>query len=127
MSKAALSIINTAMVALGINYLFRNGGSNPKYPYFVGEYQETPSMNEDGMQETTFLLTGYARGEDAIAELEEVKEKIKKHFPQVGGRLATVDGSAVAIFYDNAFANLPTGDAELEKIQINLKVKEWSE
>ena len=123
-----LKIISDAMDALGINYDFKRWQGLPSYPYFVGEYQEIESINEDGMQETQFILNGFARGEDAIAELERAKNKIKKYFPQVGGRLATTEsGSAVAIFYASAFENLPTGDAELDKIQINLKIREWSE
>ena len=127
MSKAVLQTVSTEMGALGINYMFKRWKGKPVYPYFTGEYQEVESINEDGMQETQFILTGFARGEDAIAELEDIKEKIRKHFPQVGGRLATVDGSAVVIYYASAFGNLPTGDAELKKIQINLTIKEWSE
>lgn len=123
-----LKIMSDAMDALGIEYDFKRWHGNPPDMYFVGEYQEVEPINEDGMQETQFILTGFARGEDAIAELEKAKNKIKKYFPQVGGRLAATDsGSRVAIFYASAYENLPTGDAELEKIQINLKVKEWSE
>lgn len=121
-----LKAISEAMDALEINYAFKKWKGKPKYPYFIGEYQERENPNEDGMTEKQFILTGFARGEEAIAELESTKEKIKKYFPQVGGRLAIVDGSAVAIFYASAFENLPTGDAELEKIQINLNTKEWS-
>lgn len=123
-----LKIISDAMDALGINYDFKRWHGKPPDMYFTGEYQEVESPNEDGMQETQFILNGFARGEDAIAELERAKNKIKKYFPQVSGRMATTDsGSRVAIFYASAFENLPTGDAELERIQINLKVKEWSE
>jgi hypothetical protein len=131
-----LKAISDAMDALGINYAFgeyvlekseESEEVKPKYPYFVGEYQERENMNEDGMTEKQFILTGFARGKGAIAELESTKEKIKKYFPQVGGRLTTVDGSAVVIYYASAFGNLPTGDASLKKIQINLNTKEWSE
>jgi hypothetical protein len=73
-----------------------------------------------------FILNGFARGITAHADLEEAKNKIKKHFPSIGGRLAITDESRVAIFYANTLGNLPTGDAELKRIQINLKIKEWS-
>lgn len=123
-----LKIISDAMDALDINYDFKMWHGVPQYPYFTGEYQEIESINEDGEQETQFILNGFARSEESSAELERAKNKIKKYFPQIGGRLATTEsGSRVAIFYASAFGNLPTGDAELEKIQINLKVKEWSE
>ena len=115
------------MDALGIPYDFKKWHGYTPGMYFVGEYQEVESINEDGEQETQFILSGFARGENAIAELEEAKNKIRNYFPSVGGKVAITDsGSAVAIFYASTFGNLPTGDAELEKIQINLKVKEWS-
>lgn len=115
------------MDALGINYDFEEWKGKPKYPYFTGEYQELEPMNEHCEQETQFILNGFARGNTAFSDLEDAKNKIKKHFPIVGGRLATTEsGSRVAIFYANTVSNLPTGDAELKRIQINLTVKEWS-
>ncbi len=124
---SVLKVIADEMDALGINYDFEEWKGKPIYPYFTGEYQEIESLDEDGEQETQFILNGFARGETAHADLEEAKNKIKKHFPKIGGRLATTEsGSRVAIFYANTLGNLPTGDAELKRIQINLKVKEWS-
>lgn len=121
------NLIAKEMDALAIKYDFEEWIGTPEYPYFTGEYQELESMNEDGEQETQFILNGFARGRTAFSDLEKAKNKIKKHFPSVGGRLATTEsGSRVAIFYANTLSNLPTGDAELKRIQINLKVKEWS-
>lgn len=130
MSKEALKIISDAMEALEVNYEFMEWTSKPVYPYFVGEYQEIPPINEDGMQETTFLLTGFARdvegSKNAYIALEDAKEKIASYFNKVGGKTVIAgSGSAVAIFYANSLV-IPTGDAELKKIQINLDVKEWS-
>ena len=63
--------------------------------------------------------------EDIDKELKEAKETIKNYFNT--GKVVTTDsGSVVAIFYANTFGELPTGDAELEKIEINLTIKEWS-
>lgn len=124
MSKAGLKIISDAMDALGINYEFMEWTEPPVYPYFVGEYQEIEPMNEDGMQESTFMLTGFSRG--SYPALEDAKETIANYFNKVGGKTVSADnGSAVAIFYANSLV-IPTGDAELKKIQINLIVKEWS-
>ena len=115
------------MDALGINYDFEEWKGKPKYPYVTGEYQEIESLDEDGEQETQFILNVFTRGITAHGDLEEVKNKIKKHFPAIGGRLATTEsGSRVAIFYANTLGNIPTGDADLKKIQINLKIKDWS-
>ena len=124
MSISVLKVINDSMKSLGINYEFGIWNSKAVYPYFVGEYQETPPLYEDGMQETSFILTGYTRG--TWLELEETKDKIKNHFNKVGGKTVITDnGSAVAVFYENSLV-IPTGDAELKKIQINLDIKEWS-
>lgn len=124
MTKAGLKIISDAMEALGLNYAFMEWSEVPAYPYFVGEYQEITPTNESGMQESTFLLTGFSRG--SWLALEDAKEAIRDYFNKVSGKTVIAeDRTAVAIFYANSFV-LPTGDAELKKIQINLDVKEWS-
>lgn len=126
MSIAALKIISDAMHSLGINYDFPEWDGTPVYPYFVGEYSEVASTNEDGMQETSFLLTGFARGKEAYVALEEAKEKISDYFSKVGGYTVIADnGSAVAVFYSHSLV-IPSGDAELKRIEINLTIKEWS-
>lgn len=114
-----LNIIKKSMETLGINYEFGSWNSKIVYPYFVGEYQETPNQNEDGMKETTFILNGYSRG--TWLELENAKEKIENLFDMY---LATENNTSVAIFYENSNI-IPTGDAELKRIQINLSIKEW--
>lgn len=124
MSKEALKIISDAMKSLGLNYAFMGWTDAPAYPYFIGEYQEIEPMYEDGMQETQFILTGFSR--DTWEALEDAKEKIAFLFNKVSGKTVIADsGSAVAVFYANSLV-VPTGDAELKKIQINLTIKEWS-
>lgn len=125
MSINILKATSDGMAAAGLNYEFGEWTSDPVYPYWTGEYQEVEPMNESGMQEGTLILTGWHRG--SYLELEQEKEKIKNEFPKTGGKLVTADdGSVVAIFYANAIGGIPTGDAELKKIQVNLTVKEWS-
>lgn len=124
MSKEVLKIISDAMASIGLEYGFVTYAGNPvKYPYFVGEYTETEGVTEDGLQETTFLLTGFHRG--TWLELEDAKERIETYFNQVSGKTVITDSrSGVAVFYANSLI-VPTGDAELKSIQINLHVKEW--
>ena len=125
MSMNILKVISEGMSAAGLNYEFGEWTSDPVDTYWTGDYQEVEPMNEAGMQECTFMLTGWTRGR--YLELEQEKEKIKKIFPKTGGRIVTADdGSVVAIFYGEAIGGIPTGDAELKKIQVNLTVKEWS-
>lgn len=124
MTEQALKIILESMEELGLNYEFMEWTSEAVYPYFVGEYQETPPADESSEQEATFILTGFSRG--SWLQLEQAKNKIKKCFPKASGKIVTTESrSAVAIFYAYSFP-VPTGDAELKKIQINLTVKEWS-
>ena len=127
MTKEALKIISDDMASLGIEYDIGTYSGDEKgkviYPYFVGEYQEIEPYTEDGLQETMFMLNGFSRG--SWSALEEAKEKIERHFSKVyGNRMITANGSAVVIFYANSLI-VPTGDAELKRIQINLRVKEW--
>ena len=128
MSKNILKIVSDAHDALGIEYGFGEYSGNPKtgkivYPYSVGEYSETEQLFEDGMQETNFILNLFHRGD--WLGLETAKEKIEKYFNKVGGKkVMAADGSVAVVFYANALI-VPTGDAELKRIQINLHCKEW--
>lgn len=128
MTTKPLSIVSAAMKSLGLEYGFGiyRGGKNGEivYPYFVSEYTESPITDESGLQEATIMLTGFHRG--LWEELEAAKEKIEHYFDKVSGKTVMAeDGSAVAIFYENALI-IPKEDAELKSIQINLSVKEWS-
>lgn len=128
MSKAGLKIISDAMESLGLAYSFMRfdvaEGEDAPDAYFVGEYEETEPIDESGLQEASFLLTGFTRKSWLL--LEDAKEAISAYFNKVGGKTVIADnGSAVAVFYSNSLV-VPTEDAELKRIQINLDVKEWS-
>ena len=125
MTKKALTIINKAMDTLGLEYGFVRYNKQPVvYPYWVGEYQENTPISESGHSTSSFLLTGFHRG--SWADLETQKERIENYFNKVSGKTVMAeDGSAVAIFYATSLI-VPTMDAELKRIQINLDVHEWS-
>lgn len=123
MTSEPLKLISDGMAALGLNYAFMMWEGEIKHPYFVGEYQEVPPTTEDGLQEADFILTGFTRG--SWLELETAKEKIENYFNRISGKTVIADnGTAVAIFYANSFV-VPTGNAELKRIEIHLSVKEW--
>lgn len=117
-----LQFINKQMSVLDIPYEFMEWTTKIRYPYTVGEYSEVSTITEDGAEESTFILTVTTRGKWIV--LEEIKEKIRQHFPAVGGFRAKTDSGSIAVFYDNAFP-VPTGEADLKRIQINLNIKEW--
>ena len=125
MTRNALKIISRAMTSLGLEYGFMRYDKKPVvYPYWVGEYQENAPISESGHNTTTFMLTGFHRGE--WLDLEVQKEIIAEQFKKVSVKTVMAeDGSAVAVFYYNSLV-IPTMDAELKKIQINLEIHEWS-
>lgn len=129
MTNHSLKTIRGVMAALALEYgLFSYDKSPIQYPYFVGEYTENESMTEDGQQETTFLLTGFARsadGGDAWAALETARAIIANYFTREGRAFPADDGSIAVIMYSHALP-VPKEDAALKSIEINLKIKEWS-
>lgn len=122
MSEAALEYIKKLMGRIGIPYEFLrwNAEERPD-PYFVGEYIENPSpyREENGQTLTTFILRGYTRG--TWMGLEQAKAKIRSN---VGKKVILDDGSGIAVFYDTA-SPVPTADADMKSIKINLNIKEW--
>ena len=110
------------MDILSVPYEFGEWTSNVVYPYSVGEITEEPSTTEDGLEESTMILTCFTRGK--YIDLEIIKEKIKRHFHPIHGLRASTDSGSIAVFFDGSFY-IPTGEADLKKIQINLKIKEW--
>ena len=122
MSIAALKFVSDTLDSLGINYQFGEWSTNPvPDPYFVGEYTEPESMTkeEDGYQETSFILTG--TGTNWLT-LEQAKATIESNISKTA---ILPNGNGIAVFYGGSLI-IPTGDAELKRIQINLTIKEWS-
>lgn len=117
-----LKFISEQMDMIAVPYEFGQWSSTIRYPYFVGEVTEEPTTTEDGLEESTILLTGFHRGK--LIDLETVKNKIKSHFNPICGLRGQTDSGAIAVFFDGSFY-LPTGEADLKKIQINIKIKEW--
>ena len=124
MTDNTLKVVKAAMQEMGLEYAFRRFRRKTGYPYFVGDYMETDSLSEDGLQECTVTLTGFARGPGSEFALETAKGKIRNYFTLEGRAFPFGDG-VVVIAYGNA-QPIPTEDAELDRIQINLTVKEWS-
>lgn len=124
MTVEGLAFVNKMLVDGGVPYEFGEFTQTPiPSTYFTGEYSDVTMLNEDGKDESTFMVTG-TTSEDWL-DLMEFDEKIKRLFPQVGGMVAMLDnGSSIAIFYENSH-NIPTETIDLKRIQINLRIKEW--
>lgn len=117
-----LNFINEQMTAISIPYEFGEWQSPVKYPYYVGEITEEPTITEDGLEEYTLMLTGFHRGK--YLDLEKDKAKIKNHFDPIYGLRGKIDNGAIVAYFDGAFY-VPSGEASLKKIQINLKIQVW--
>lgn len=126
MSIATLEYVANLMQSIGVPYQFMRWNSEQETEplpecYFVGEYIETDSTTKEecGFQESTFILRGFTRKTWML--LEEAKEKIEQAVPKT----AILDnGSGIAVFYGSASV-VPTGEAELKSIKINLTIQEW--
>lgn len=117
-----LKFINEQLSILSIPYEFGEWTTAVKYPYFTGEITEEPISTEDGLEQSTLLLNGFHRGK--YVDLEEIKAKIKKHFHPIHGLRGQTESGSIAVFYGGAFF-VPTNEADLKRIQINLIIKEW--
>lgn len=118
----ALKYVKNLMESLALPYSFMRWNEKPPEDlYFVGEYIESPSATKEecGFQETTFILRGFTRQEWLL--LETAKSKIEAN---VAKTAILDDGSGIAVFYESA-SPVPTGDAELKSIKINLNIQEW--
>ena len=120
-----LKLISDELDGANVPYEFLEWTAPVSYPYFVGEYSELEPLAESGEFDKTFMLTGFSRGTTARLQLEQMREVIFELFPPNEGKIVTLDnGSVVAVFYSSAFP-VPSGEADLYKIQINLSIKQW--
>lgn len=117
-----LGFISKHLADIAIPYEFGEWNSDIVYPYYTGEITEEPPTTEDGAEQSTLILNGFHRGK--FIDLERGKEKIKKLFNPISGLRGETDNGAIAVFFDGSFY-VPTGEADLKRIQINLKIKEW--
>ena len=111
------------MDGLSIPYDFMEWkGKPPDDRYHVGESNEVTmtTMEEDGHQDSTFILRGFTRRDWKL--LMDDAQTIKKNLPRTA---ILPDGTGIAVFYAGS-TPVPTGDAELKSIKINLDIKEWS-
>lgn len=122
MTSDALKYIADSMESLEIPYEFMVWTQDLCYPYVVGEYSEFDTVNEDGLEEGTFILT--ITTDKKYITMEELKDKIKKFFPSEARTAILDNGSGIAVSFATSFPVL-TGEQGLNRMQINLNIKEW--
>ena len=114
--KEALTILKNEMERLNIPYTFDSWDNEIELPQFIGEILETPTVDEDGKSEYSFILTGYAT---TYSYLFDAADLLKSNYKQS----AIVNG--IVIKYDNANP-VDNGTDDLKQLQITLKIKKWS-
>ena len=119
MTIEALGFIKDLLINNGITYEFMQVNGEVVHPYFVGEFIENESFQENGKQESLFILNGFNRG--TMLELLQAKEIIEK---LDNTRSILSNGNVVVVNYANSQL-IQTGVEELKRIQINLKINEW--
>ena len=111
-----LTLIKSEMEKLNIPYTFDTWDKDIELPQFIGEISETPTTDEDGCNEYTFILTGYATN---YSYLFGVAEQLKSKFKTSD----TVENVVITYLSTN---NINNGTDDLKQVQITLKIKDWS-
>lgn len=123
MTVAGLAFLKGELLSLRIPYEFMEWTSHPvPKTYWVGEYSEVAPVDEDGLFESTFLLTGTTKGK--YLSLEIVKEQIRNHFPEYGLTEILPNGWGIAVMFETSFP-VPAVEEGVHRMQITLRVKEW--
>jgi len=121
MTIETLGHIGSILKQAGISYAFMRWDEPLVYPYWIGEYSQRDSINEDGLDESDFILTGTGKG--SLLQLEQQKEMILSLFRH-GYKKILPSGKGLVIYFNSAFP-IPTDTEDLKRIQINLSIKEW--
>lgn len=124
MTESVMKYLNERMSAV-VPYAFgqwegKPAGKDSCY-WVLSDYteEETPTRTENGMQVTNVIFRGFTRGSFHL--LEKDKAKIEKDVPST---TILEDGTGVAILYSYGMI-VPTGDADLKSMKINMEIQEW--
>lgn len=123
MTIEGLGFVNSLFESLGIPYEFMQwNSSNVPNTYWVGEYIENESVNEDGLEQASFILTGTTN--QKFLELETVKQQLKDRIGNEGMTAILESGSAIAVSLADS-QSLPSVENGVHRLQITLNVREW--
>ena len=121
--EQVLKVILAKMQEAKVNYHFEKyKTSKPSYPYYIGELFPVIVDSEDGMKQFTMVLDGFHRG--TLLELLKETEKIEKAFPMVEGFQTLVGNQSIIVFFSSC-QPIPSGEEQLEKVEIQLLIKTW--
>ena len=113
-----LKIINEELNKI-VSYEYCEYKGELKYPYAVGEYNETGVTFEDNATTGEFILTLFNRGKEI--DLIKIKEKIKDLF--IDYRIEKEIGTFYINFRNKLF--IQSDEEDLKKMEIYLDIKYW--
>lgn len=110
-----LTVLKNEFDSMNIPYTFDEWDREIELPQFIGEISEVPTTDEDGKNEYSFILTGYATSySELFTFAEQLRNKYK--IPYIVDK--------VVIKYDN-MTTIDNGTEDLKQIQVNLTIKDW--
>ena len=121
MTRESLAFIASALSKTGIQYAYQRWNGKGADMYWIGSYVEQQYLPEDQSQLTLFLLDGFSTN-GSWSWLEIEKEVIKALFSDVRELLTSNSGISVRV---ESVQTIPTGTADVKRIEIQLLVKEW--
>lgn len=111
-----LTLMNDLMNEMNLPYTYDKWDADLVLPHFIGEISEVPTVDEDGKNEYSFILTGFAIN---YSYLFGIADKFKQRFKTS----AIIDG--VVVKYDST-STISSDTDDLKQVQINFTIKEWS-
>ena len=121
MTRESLAFIASTLFKAGIRYAYQRWNGKGADMYWIGSYVEQQYLPEDQSQLTLFLLDGFSTS-GSWSRLEAEKETIKASFADVRELLRSESGISVRV---ESVQTIPTGTADVKRIEIQLLVKEW--
>jgi hypothetical protein len=121
MTMESLAFIASALSKAGVRYAYQRWNESDGDLYWIGSYSEQQYLPEDQSQTTLFILDGFSTS-GSWSRLEAEKETIKASFADVRELLTSESGISVRV---ESVQTIPTGTADVKRIEIQLLVKEW--
>ena len=121
MTRESLAFIASTLFKAGIRYAYQRWNGKGADMYWIGSYVEQQYLPEDQSQTTLFILDGFSTS-GSWSRLEAEKETVKALFSDVRELLTSESGISVRV---ESVQTIPTGTADVKRIEIQLLVKEW--
>ena len=115
-----LKALKNEFKALDIPYSYDDWETDVVLPYFVGDWSEVTTNNEDGKREFSFTLTG--EDMDSYTNLYRVVEILKNTYKQ--SKKIKLDDGLMVMIYNRTF-NVPVEAERVKRTQTEFTIYFW--